>query len=241
MNKRILLLAFSLYSCLFINAQEYAFGIKAGFNQYNIGDIISYGGSFPGGQPNEVFSPNKEIGFQFGAFLDIAFDKFYVRPELSYISNKNNYSFPVKASNWRASKINFPILVGYKVFDPVSIYLGPSFDFFTDVTLEGINNEKGASPINYEKSATSIMFGVQVEFKRFGIDLRYETGLKETSEERQDFHFSDYGINQADIYAYKPSQISLSVNVFLFRTNSENIGGLFSGLFKSSKCYCPGD
>ena len=205
MNKRILLLAFSLFSCLYINSQEYAFGIKGGLNYYNIGDIISYGGSFPGGQPNEVFSPNKEIGFQFGAFLDIAFDKFYVRPELNYISNKSNYSFPVKVSNWRASKINFPIIAGYKVFDPVAIYVGPSFNFFSDVTLEGANNEEGTSPINYETSSTSLMFGVQLEFKRFGIDLRYETALKETIEERQDIFC------RAKIIVYRSNTIRFAI------------------------------
>ena len=62
---------------------------------------------------------------------------------------------------------------------------------------------------------------------------------KETIEERQDFNFSATGVNQADIYSYKPSQISLSLNIFLFRTNADDIGGVFANLFKSNKCYCP--
>ena len=76
-------------------------------------------------------------------------------------------------------------------------------------------------------------------FKRFGIDLRYQMANKETIEERQDFNFSATGVNQADIYSYKPSQISLSLNIFLFRTNADDIGGAFANLFKNNKCYCP--
>jgi hypothetical protein len=44
------------------------------------------------------------------------------------------------------------------------------------MTLEGANNNSDPNPINYEKTTTSLMFEIQVEFKRFGVDLRYEIG-----------------------------------------------------------------
>ena len=243
--KRPQILVLLLLFCTFANAQEYAFGIKGGLNYYNIGDINSRGGSFQTGHPDEVFSPNKEMGIQYGAFLDIAFDKFYIRPEINFISNNNNYDFPVKTSQWKATKIDVPILIGYKVFDPIAIYVGPSFSFFDKMTIEGANNITNANPIDFEKSTTSLMFGVQVEFKRFGIDLRYEIGLKETvgefGDNYQDFQHSAFGINIGDIYSYKPSQISLSLNIFLFRTNGDDISDIFSNLFKGNSCDCLGN
>ena len=53
--KKHLLIALSLLICLYANAQEYAFGIKGGFNYYNIGDINSRGGSIQIGKPDETF------------------------------------------------------------------------------------------------------------------------------------------------------------------------------------------
>ena len=241
MRTNLLLLIFLTTFC-YTGAQEYAIGVKGGLNYYTIGDIFSRGGSIVGGV-DKTFSPNKEMGTQLGAFLNVEFGKLFIRPELNFVSNKNNYSFPVKTSNWQASKIDAPLLIGYKLFDPISIYLGPSFSFFNEMTLDGANNNAGKSPIIYDKTTTNIAFGVMVDFKRFGIDLRFESGLKETMGEfgdnYQDFHNSDYGINIGDIWSYKPSQISLSLNIYLFRTNGGDIDDFFSRLFKGNKCWCP--
>ncbi len=236
--KQPLILVLLLFLCSFLKAQEYAIGIKGGINYYNIGDINSRGGSIQAGKPDEIFIPNNEIGTQFGVFINVAFNKFYIRPEINFVSNNNNYDFPTDTAQWEVSKIDLPLLIGYKVFDPISIYVGPNFSFFNEMTLEGANNNSDPNPINYEKTTTSLMFGIQVEFKRFGVDLRYEIGLKETAEEFNDFIRSAYGINLADIYAYKPSQISLSLNIFLFRTDGDDISNLFDGLFRSKACNC---
>ena len=238
--KNNLLLIFSFFVLSFSYAQEYSIGIKGGVNYYTIGDINSRGGSIQTGKANETFTPNKEMGTQLGAFVNIDFGKVYIRPELNVVTNKSSYDFPKKTSNWKASKIDFPILFGFKIYDPVSIYAGPTFSFFNKMTIEGANNITEASPILYEKSTTSVSLGAQVEFKRFGIDLRYEFGLKETVGEHgsnyQDFVNSAYGINIADIWSYKPSQISLSLNIFLFRTDGDEIGSLFK---RNNNCGCP--
>ena len=236
--KRPLILVLLLIIYSFTYAQEYAIGIKGGLNYYTIGDLNSRGGSIQSGKPDEIFSPNKEMGTQFGAFVNVAFGNFYVRPEINFASNKNNYDFPLQTSNWRASKTDIPLLIGYKVYDPISIYVGPSFSFFKEMTLDGANNSIGEAPINFEKSTSNIIFGVQVEFKRFGVDLRYELGSKETEEELNDIHNSAFGTNLTDIYSYKPSQISLSLNIFLFRTDGDDINDIFSKLFRGKYCNC---
>ena len=76
--------------------------------------------------PLEVFQPNKDINFQFGGYFNVSFGKFFIQPELNYVSIKNHYDFPNQQANWNTSKIDFPILIGYEVFDPVSIPQFPS-------------------------------------------------------------------------------------------------------------------
>lgn len=239
MNKTSLLIIICLIFSFSSSAQELSFGLRGGFNFYSIGELNSRGGSIEAGRPDEVFSPDKDLGTQLGVFMTIEFDKLYLRPEINLVSHNNTYEFPNKPSKWRARKIEIPALVGYKIFDPVSVYAGPSFSFIRKVTLEGANNSTTEDEINYNKTATTLNFGVQLEFKRFGVDLRYGWGLNETDEELQDINNSAYGTNLTDVYAYKPSEISLSLNIYIFRTNSSEIGGLFSSLFKGSKCYCP--
>lgn len=241
MKLRNVLIVFTILCCVELSAQEFAVGIKGGLNTNSIGDINSRGGSFETGHPDELFSPNKEIGYQFGAFLNIEFGKFFIRPEINYVQLNNSYSFPQAETSWSASKTDIPILLGYRIIGPIAPYVGFGFNLYGDVKMESANNTPGKTNINYFNSTTTLNFGINVEFKRFGIDLRYEMGNTETEEELQDFIFSGNGatgVNLADILPYKPSQFSLSVNIFLFRTNADDIGGLFSGLFKG-KCHCP--
>lgn len=221
------------------HAQELSVGLKGGVNYYTIGDMNSRGGSIQAGMPDEVFSPNKDLGTQLGVFMTIEFDKLYFRPEFNLVSHNNTYEFPNKPSKWRARKLEIPLLAGYKIFDPIAVYAGPSFSLFNKMTLEGANNSTTEDGINFDKTATTLNFGIQLEFKRFGVDLRYGLGLKETAEELQDINNSAFGTNLTDIYTYKPSEISLSLNIYVFRTNGSELGGLFSNLFRNNKCHCP--
>ncbi|MBT8271032.1 MAG: hypothetical protein KJO25_03205, partial [Bacteroidia bacterium] len=90
-----------------------------------------------------------------------------------------------------------------------------------------------------EKNSFNFMVGLQVKWKRFGADLRYEIGTTETEEELLDIVNSAYGVNLADLLPYTPNVLSLSFTVDIFRTDSLDTGGLFSGLFRGNKCYCP--
>jgi hypothetical protein len=78
-----------------------------------------------------------------------------------------------------------------------------------------------------------------VKIKRIGIDLRYEGGIKETQEELVDIIYSSYGVNLADLRSYKPNTLRLSVSFDLFRTDGDQIGSIFSDLFKGNSCHCP--
>ncbi|WP_274475971.1 porin family protein [Mangrovimonas aestuarii] len=221
-------------------AQDFSVGVRGGINQYSIGDINSRGGSFESGHPDEVFSPKKKIGYQFGAYVNIQFNKFFIRPEINYSKSKNSYDFPDKESYWKSSKIEIPVLFGYEIFKPVSIYAGPIFNFYGDTTLDGVQvtSYSDGGP-DLDDTTMNLVFGVMAKYGRFGLDLRYEYGLKETEEELLDIIHSSYGVNLADLRSYRPGVLSLSLSIDIFRTNPDDIGGLFSGLFRSDHCYCP--
>ena len=227
-----------LFLCAYMgHTQEYIFGVKGGFNTNKIGDINSRGGSIQVGKADEEFSPNKEIDILFGGYFAVEFGNFFIRPEINYVSLKNNYAFPKRKSNWSTSKIEVPVLFGIKVFDPISIYAGPSLNFYDRIQLDGVQvtSFSDGGP-DLDRQTTSLNFGIMARYNRFSLDLRYEMGTKETEEELLDINNSAYGVNLADLRSYKPSVLSLSLSIDIFRTDGTKIGDLFKN---NSNCGCP--
>ncbi|MHB1146898.1 MAG: outer membrane beta-barrel protein [Lutibacter sp.] len=233
MQIKPLFIVILLTSFSFVRAQEYTFGVKGGINFNNIGELYHYGNASGLGinvTPNDdtVFPAEKEMGFQFGAFAMIAFDKFFIRPEVIYVSSKNNYPLALKTANWTSTKIDIPLLLGYKVYNPVSIYAGPSFSSISDMKLEGVENDPNY-PFTFKKSSTSINAGIMAEFGRFGIDLRYQYGITKVEEQRVNINRGIYGTNIADLLEYNPSQIQLSVHINIIKINGDGGHRIKSG------------
>ncbi len=218
----ILLISFS-----FVYAQEYTFGVKGGINYNNIGELYHYGNASGHGinvTPNDdtVFSAEKEMGTQFGAFAMIAFDKFFIRPEINFMSLKNSYPLGLNTSQWTSKKIDIPILLGYKIYEPVSLYAGPSFSSISEMKLEG--NEENIRPFTYKKSSTGINAGLLVDIGRFGLDLRYQYAITKVLEQNIDMVRRTYGTNQGKLLEYNPSQIILSVHINIIKINASDRG-----------------
>ena len=230
----ILLTSFS-----FVNAQEFTFGVKGGINYNNIGELYHYGNDSGLGinvTPNDdtVFSAEKEIGTQFGIFFMIGFNKFFIRPEVNYVSSKNNYPLAFETAKWTSTKIDVPVLFGYKIYGPVALYAGPSYSSISDMKLNAVEQDSNY-PYAYKKSSTSINAGIMAEFGRFGIDLRYQYGITKVEELRVDIDRGIYGTNIADLLEYNPSQIQLSVHINILNINGERRNSK-KGAWRGSGC-----
>ena len=242
MKVKPLFIVILLTSFTLVRAQEYTFGIKGGINYNNIGELYHYGNASGLGinvTPNDdtVFSAEKEMGIQFGAFAMVAFDKFFIRPEVIYVSSKNNYPLAFKTANWTSTKIDIPLLFGYNIFQPVSIYAGPSFSSISDMKLDAV--EQGSNyPYVYKKSSTSINAGLLVEVGRFGLDLRYQYGITKVEELRVDINRGIYGTNIADLLEYNPSQIQLSVHINILKINADDRGHKIKSGWRGSGRGC---
>jgi hypothetical protein len=218
MNIRAFFILIFFSSIYLINAQEIGVGIKGGLNYNYIGDFYSIGGSIGPGVSDEYYSADKKISYQFGVFVDILFDDFFIRPEANYVSLKNSYNFPTKPAQWASKQIEIPILFGYKIYSPIAIYAGPVFSFISDRTLEGWQETSYAEPFKYNKSSTGLSAGILLDFGRVGIDFRYQYGLTTVKEQRLDMikTYQGYGVNLGDLIEYNPSQIMVNIQIKLF-------------------------
>ncbi|HET8753469.1 MAG TPA: outer membrane beta-barrel protein [Salinimicrobium sp.] len=205
--KRIFLSIF-LFSAVISSAlaQEISYGLKGGVN-YTMGGSIT-GISSNGLYTDDTFEAEGKLGFHGGAFVQVNFGKFFVRPEIVYTTLESQYNFPVQPSIYSVEKLDVPLLFGYNVFGPLDLYAGPVFSNIMSSTLQG---EEILESISAQNTPVHAQAGAKVEFGRFGIDVRYEHNMSTKTTQELDIVNDDYGINRATFDDARLNQIIVSV------------------------------
>ncbi len=150
-------------------------GFQFGLNDDNFGSIENISNKID----NYDLDIKNSTGFQFGVFTEIDLITFYIRPELNLIFSKSKnaaaYSLDeginIAEHSYKSSEIQLPIIFGYKVLGPISVFGGPSFKY----------NLSNSSNFNLEdikdKYTLSLLLGSRVKFRSISLGLRYERGL----------------------------------------------------------------
>ena len=158
-------------------------GVNFGLNDDNFGSIENI--------KTKVDDYNLDLknstGFQLGLFTEIDLITFYIRPEINLIFSKSkngtaftslgnsdsilNESINIAEHTYKSTDIQVPIIFGYKVLGPVSLFAGPTFKYnlsnSSNFDLEDIK----------DKYNLSILLGTRVKVRSFSLGLRYERGL----------------------------------------------------------------
>lgn len=195
MKNYLLCFVFLLLSC-----QCFAqFGVKAGLN-FNSNGELKIQNVIDAGENIVEERGDAKIGYHVGVFYKIKFTKLYLRPELVYTQTKSTYD----SSDYDMSKLDLPLLVGLKVVGPVSVFAGPSFQYTidNDYDLEGFDISDVENDIT-----VGFQFGLGVDIKKFGIDVRYERGFSEN--EATILSDSDFELGTLDS---RPQQIIFSLS-----------------------------
>lgn len=222
MNKKIYLFILALSCFGFANAQEFSFGIKGGPSYVSGGQIT--GNSSGGLYFDGTVEADSQISFHAGAFFELRFNKFLLRPEIIYSDMKTEFQFPTAPSTYAVSKISVPLLFGYNVWGPIDIYAGPAYQNIRDASLEG--TEPPDQVIIVQNTPLAAMAGIKAGFGRFEIDLRYDRSL--ASPEVQEIDIVNttsggtqgYGINKAFFDDARLHQIMLSLSFKIFDSES---------------------
>ena len=167
-----------VYFLLFISSGLLAqgnLGFQFGLNDDNFGSIENISNKID----NYDLDIKNSTGFQFGIFTEIDLITFYIRPELNLIFSKSKnaaaYSLDeginIAEHSYKSSEIQLPIIFGYKVLGPISVFGGPSFKY----------NLSNTSNFNLEdikdKYTLSLLLGSRVKIRYISVGLRYERGL----------------------------------------------------------------
>ena len=178
---RILILLFLIpSSSLFAQGN---LGVNFGLNDDNFGSIENIKTKID----DYDLDLKNSTGFQLGLFTEIDLITFYIRPEINLIfsKSKNGTAFTSANNNtnilsesiniaehtYKSTDIQVPIIFGYKVLGPISIFAGPTFKYnlsnSSNFDLEEIE----------DKYNLSFLLGTRVKVKSFSVGLRYERGL----------------------------------------------------------------
>ena len=112
-------------------------------------------------------------------FLKLILKKVYLRPEINYTRIKNSYDLflvPKRdvVTDFNETKIDIPVLIGYKPFKYLNIFAGPRFEY--NKKVKDLNN------LNISDLKTDyrigLQYGVGVKFLRFEIDIRVDKGFE---------------------------------------------------------------
>ena len=127
--KKIFLLLLLIQTNIF---SQFEYGIKAGLNFNNNLNIKANIESLD--EVVNIFESRN--GFHVGGFLKLNIGKIYIRPELTYSKINNSYDLPVTLSqqediisDFKQSKIDIPVLIGYKFFNMINLFAGPRFEY----------------------------------------------------------------------------------------------------------------
>ena len=174
--------------CLFLITSSSLFaqgnlGVNFGLNDDNFGSIENIKTKID----DYDLDLKNSTGFQLGLFTEIDLITFYIRPEFNLIfsKSKNGTAFTSANNNtnilsesiniaehtYKSTDIQVPIIFGYKVLGPISIFAGPTFKYnlsnSSNFDLEEIE----------DKYNLSLLLGTRVKVKSFSVGLRYERGI----------------------------------------------------------------
>ncbi|MDN3493323.1 porin family protein [Winogradskyella bathintestinalis] len=195
LKNSVVLTVFMAFIGFSVQAQNNSsFGIKGGLNYGANGDYFD-------AISMNLKQPDRNIGYHIGIFGKIG-NKLYLRPELVYTDTKSDYD----SDDFSVKKIDVPVLIGFKVLGPLSVFAGPSFQYIMDSDFDGVDIDDVKNDFS-----VGLNFGVGVNFNKVGIDLRYERGFNENEATFIDNNLSTV----ASRIDTRPDQLVLSLSIGL--------------------------
>lgn len=210
------------------NSQQFAYGITAGTNFTRGGQVTGISHKENGELVYWTGTSQAEskAGFHGGAFVEVTYGDFFLRPEMVYTNLQSEYIFPNKSTVYTVQKFDVPLLVGYKFGQNFGLYAGPVYspifkNEFQDKEFTIIKEEQGnvfipGSSLSDPTTPINFQLGMKTEFLGVGFDLRYEHNLSSPNPEKIDIlnnqnYREEGGVNIAMVDDARLSQIILSL------------------------------
>jgi len=169
MKKVILIIVLLTYSISFAQeSDKFSFGLTVGYNYNSNGEYVTNGGLT---NITNQFASDKKSGFHGGIYLQHYSKSMYLRPELLYTRTRSEYN----SDSFDQTKLELPLIVGFDIVKPVSIFVGASFNYILLNEFEGFDAEQ----IDIDKElSVNLQIGLGVQFhKQIRFAIKFEKGV----------------------------------------------------------------
>ena len=130
-----------------------------------------------------------ENGMMLGAFARINIDKWYIPPELNYVSRKSSLELAGVSADVKTKSVDIPVLLGYKLVKlplfKLRAFAGPVASFSVDDNFKDLVTGSGENSFKPEmKNAVwNAKVGAGIDVWKLTLDVDYEFGLTDVSSE----------------------------------------------------------
>ncbi|MBI9059177.1 MAG: PorT family protein [Labilibaculum sp.] len=129
---------------------------------------------------------NAENGMMLGAFLRINLNKWYLQPELNYVSRKGEVVVDGTGYDFKTKSMDIPMLLGYKLVKlpafKLRAFTGPVASFKIDDSFSSTFKDTYKEP-SFEGAVWNAKVGAGVDVWKLTLDVDYEFGLTDVSSE----------------------------------------------------------
>ncbi len=184
MKKLLLFVAACMFSTvMFAQTLPVNFGLHAGFVSTKIDAKAP--------SLNDV-KESADNGMMLGAFLRVNIKKWYIQPELNYVSRKSKVSYTLAGNNVSAEiktkSLDVPILLGYKIVKlpmfKLRAFAGPVASFTLDDKATILSTiQKQSSDLDFKGAVWNGKVGAGIDVWKLSLDVDYEFGLSDVSDE----------------------------------------------------------
>ncbi|WP_421919989.1 porin family protein [Marinifilum sp.] len=123
-------------------------------------------------------------GMMLGAFLRINLNKWYLQPELNYVSRKSEIEVDGLSLDVKRKSLDVPMLLGYKLVKlpafKLRTFAGPVASFKID---DSFKSTLGEVDEDFEGAVWNAKVGAGVDVWKLTLDVDYEFGLSDVSSE----------------------------------------------------------
>lgn len=134
----------------------------------------------------QTVKDNAENGMMLGAFLRINLNKWYVQPELNYVSRKSEIVIGDVKGDFKTKSMDIPMLLGYKLVKLPAFKLrgfaGPVASFRIDDSFSKTFDQKFKDQ-DLKGAVWNAKVGAGVDVWKLTLDVDYEFGLSDVSSE----------------------------------------------------------
>ena len=157
---------FLLVFCTQLSFSQFEYGLKGGLNFGSSGDIVVVTD-----QLQKEGDLTSKTGYHLGAYSEVYFLMFYLRPEFQYTKLSSQFEDDLIDNE----RIELPLSLGYSILGPISLFLGPIVYY---------NLSQKANELKLEKiqntTSLGLHIGARLKLGALGVDVRYEKGLSTT-------------------------------------------------------------